>query len=127
MEQYHGRSLRNPRGGRRRPNRDKRKYEVGGHFSAPKIGSEQIKVISRGRGGSLKTKFKHVAYANVQVEKGRCVRTKILKVISSQDNRNYARQGFITKGAIINTDLGNALVVSRPAQDGVVNARLIKG
>lgn len=124
MDQYHGRSLTNSRGGKRVPNRDKRKYECGGYFAAPKIG-EEMSEKRRGRGGSLKINLKQVQFANVCVEKGKVVKARITKVVSTPDNRNYARQGLITKGAIITTDAGDAVVVNRPSQHGVVNAKII--
>ncbi len=125
MDQFHGRSLKNPRGGRRIPNRDKRKYEVGGVFSAPKVGESRVAELKRVRGGNYKVKLKHVDYANVVIEKGRIAKAKIQKVLKSPDNRNYARLAYITKGAIIQTELGECRVVNRPSQDGVVNAVLI--
>jgi len=127
MDQFHGRSLTNPRGGRRRRNRDKRKYECGGYFSAPKLAEESVSEKRRMRGSGFKVKPKGVSHANVIVDKGRAVKAKITKVISTPDNRNYARQGKITKGAVIGTEAGDSVVISRPAQDGVVNARLLKG
>ncbi|HJJ40868.1 MAG TPA: 30S ribosomal protein S8e, partial [Methanocorpusculum sp.] len=33
---------------------------------------------------------------------------------------------LMTKGAVISTDLGKARIVSRPGQDGVINAVLIE-
>lgn len=126
MDQFHGRSLTNPRGGRRIRARDKRSYEMGGYFSAPKVSEEKSIDVKRKRGGTTKIKLKTVTHANVESEKGKFVKTKILKVLVSQDNRNYSRQGLITKGAIINTELGEAVVTNRPAQDGVVNAKLKK-
>lgn len=126
MDQFHGRSLTNPRGGRRIRARDKRAYELGGYFSAPKVSEEKKKDTKRKRGGKLKVKLKNVVYANVESEKGKFVKSKILKVVKSPDNRNYARQSFVTKGATINTELGEAIVINRPAQDGMINAKLIK-
>lgn len=126
MDQFHGRSLTNPRGGRRIRARDKKAYEVGGYFSAPKASEEKKVDKKRKRGGSTKVKLKNVTHANVEKEKGKFVKTKILKVLSSPDNRNYSRQSLITKGATINTELGEAIVINRPSQDGVVNAKLLK-
>ncbi|HOZ42392.1 MAG TPA: 30S ribosomal protein S8e, partial [Methanoculleus sp.] len=34
-------------------------------------------------------------------------------------------RSLLTKGAVIRTDVGRARIVSRPGQDGVVNAVLI--
>ncbi|MEM3364532.1 MAG: 30S ribosomal protein S8e [Candidatus Micrarchaeia archaeon] len=125
MDQFHGRSMTNPRGGKKVPNRDKRKYECGGYFAAPKIG-EDIREKYRCRGGNLKIQLKQVQYANVDVDKGRVVRAKIIKVNSTPDNRNYARQGLITKGSLLTTEVGEVVVQNRPSQHGVVNAKLVK-
>jgi small subunit ribosomal protein S8e len=40
-------------------------------------------------------------------------------------NPFFARRNITTKGAVIETDIGDAIVTSRPGQDGIVNARLI--
>jgi len=47
-------------------------------------------------------------------------------VIKNQANVDFQRKGVITKGAIIETPIGNAVVTSRPGQDGTINATLIK-
>ena len=37
----------------------------------------------------------------------------------------FSRQNIITKGTIINTDMGKAVVVNRPGREGTVIAKLI--
>jgi len=44
--------------------------------------------------------------------------------LRNPSNRDYDRKGIITKGAIIETELGLAVVTSRPGQEGVINALL---
>jgi small subunit ribosomal protein S8e len=51
---------------------------------------------------------------------------KILKVLENATNNDYQRRGIITKGAILETDVGKCRVVSKPGQTGIVNAVLIK-
>ncbi len=126
MDQLHGKSRRKKNGGRRRKNRDKRLYECGGYFSAPKLGDDRDPEMRRRRGGSYKLKIKGVQYANICVDKGRVVRAKILKVLSTPDNANYARQGLITKGTLLSTEIGEAKVISRPTQHAIVNAVITK-
>ncbi len=53
-------------------------------------------------------------------------KTRILKIIKNPANRDYERRGVITKGCILETEKGKAIVSSRPGQDGVVNAILQK-
>jgi small subunit ribosomal protein S8e len=51
---------------------------------------------------------------------------KILGVAKNPANKEYERRQVITKGALIKTELGLARVTSRPGQNGVVNAVLVK-
>lgn len=77
-------------------------------------------------GGSLKTSLKFADQANVHDNStGKTLKTKITRVLENPANRDYERRGVISKGALIDTELGNARVTSRPAQDGVINAILI--
>jgi len=90
-----------------------------------KIGDEnEIKKI-RVKGGGLKIRVVQAAYANIAVEKGKVVKAKILDVIENPANREFGRMKIITKGAVIKTEVGNAIVTSKPGSDGVVNAKLI--
>jgi small subunit ribosomal protein S8e len=57
---------------------------------------------------------------------GETKRAKIETVVENRADPNYMRRNILTRGAIIKTELGKARVVSRPAQDGVVNAVLIE-
>jgi len=47
-------------------------------------------------------------------------------VLESKDNRNFARLNIITKGSVIETEAGKAVVINRPGREGSINARLIK-
>jgi small subunit ribosomal protein S8e len=53
-------------------------------------------------------------------------KSKILKVIKNTANKDYERRGVITKGTVIETELGLARVISRPGQVGVINAVQLK-
>jgi small subunit ribosomal protein S8e len=57
---------------------------------------------------------------------GETKKSGILNVEANPANINYVRRNLLTKGAIITTELGRARIVSRPGQDGVVNAVLIQ-
>lgn len=104
--------------------RGKRRGEMGGYFSATKLSDKtKIKKV-RGRGGSEGVRLKHAYVANLLTKDG-YKSAKISEVIESKDNRNFARQGIITKGTIINTELGKAIVINRPGREGSINARLI--
>ncbi|MCS7126069.1 MAG: 30S ribosomal protein S8e [Aigarchaeota archaeon] len=117
---------RKPSGGKKRPYRKKRKYERGGDPALTLIGQRKVKV-KRARGGGIKHSLASEQYANVyNTETGKAQKVKILRVISNRANRDFERRGILTRGAVIETEIGKARVTSRPGQDGVVNAILIK-
>jgi small subunit ribosomal protein S8e len=50
----------------------------------------------------------------------------IQTVLDNPANIDYNRRGVITKGVIVRTEKGLAKIVSRPGQDGVLNAVLVE-
>ncbi|MGC8649109.1 MAG: 30S ribosomal protein S8e [Candidatus Micrarchaeia archaeon] len=107
---------------------DKKRSQIGNYFTATKLADAKeeknlIKPIRR-RGGSISFVLKHAAYANLLTNEG-YKKIRIKGVLESKDNRNFARQNIITKGTIINTDLGKAIVLNKPGREGSVNAKLI--
>ncbi len=57
---------------------------------------------------------------------GKTEKTEIKRVAKNPANLDYQRRGVITKGAILETPIGQARVTSRPGQHGIVNAILIQ-
>ena len=57
---------------------------------------------------------------------GKTEKVEIMRVVKNPTNIDYDRRGVITKGAVIETSLGLARVTSRPGQDGIINAVLIR-
>lgn len=104
--------------------RDKRRSEIGNYFSATRMSDSEARKSVRRRGGKVAGVLKRAAFANV-LSGGAAKKVKIKGVIESNDNRNFARQNIITKGTIINTELGRAVVTNRPGRDGIVNAKLV--
>lgn len=123
IENLGGRKL---TGGRKVAMRGRRKFEIDRYPNEAVVGPSQI-VARRIRGNNNKVAFKTVEFANViDQENKRVTRSKILRVTKNPANRDYERRGVVSKGAIIESESGTARVVSRPGQDGVVNAILIK-
>ncbi len=104
--------------------RDKRRSEVGNYFSATKYADSNVNVRVRRRGGNASVRLKKVSVANLLTKEG-YKKAKITSVIESKDNRNFARQNIITKGCLIATEFGNAVVINRPGREGSINARLV--
>jgi small subunit ribosomal protein S8e len=113
-------------GGRIIPMRSRRKFEIDRYPNEPLLGKTNI-ITRKVRGDNLKISCKTVDFANISDQQNnKTTRTKILKVSKNPANKDYERRGVISKGAIIETEVGTARVVSRPGQDGTVNAVLIK-
>ena len=126
MGVYQGRDNKKPSGGlRRRPYKVKRKYELGRFPTNTRLSTTTLVVRQRVRGGNYKLRLKRVDKAVVADPRTGDVRVeKILKILETPANREYARRGIIVKGTVIQVESGKAIVVSRPGQDGVVNAIL---
>ncbi len=127
MSYYQGNDLKKPTGGKKRPHRGKRKYELGRPPTETRLAEVEQRKLIRVRGGNYKVRLKKAVYANVvDPETNKARKVRILRVLETPSYREYARRGVIVKGAIIETEIGKAKVTSRPGQDGVINAVLIK-
>ena len=118
-------SVRKVTGGRRRPAAMKRRSEIGLAPADTHIGVERRRII-RTFGGNEKSRALRADMANVtNPASGETKKVKILTVEENSANPNYVRRNLLTKGAIIKTELGHARIMSRPGQDGVINAVLL--
>ncbi|MEM2021272.1 MAG: 30S ribosomal protein S8e [Zestosphaera sp.] len=127
MSVYQGKDFRKVSGGRRRPHRMNRKYELGRFPTMTSLSVEEVSEVLRVRGGNVKIRRKKTSYANVLDPSTNVVKkVKIIKVVETPSNRELARLSVMTKGSIIETEAGLARITSRPGQDGVINAVLIK-
>jgi len=121
IENLYGRKF---TGGRKVAMRDRRKFEIDRYPNEAVMGTMEI-VSRRIRGNNVKNALKTAEFANVvdPVSK-KVVRARILQVTKNSANKDYERRGVMTKGALLETESGTARVVSRPGQDGTVNAIL---
>ena len=126
MVKWQGRSLKKPSGGRIWASRNKRKREMGREFIEPKIGQTKC-IRMRTFGGGEKMNLLHTDIANVMDPKtGRAKKVKIITVVQNPADMHFVRRNIMTKGAIIDTELGKAKVTNRPGQVGTVDAVLIE-
>ena len=112
-------------GGRRHPLRIRRKYEID-RYPNEALTEAQQTVTRKVRGKNNKTGLKTIDFVNLATPGSKVKKTKIVKVLENPTNNDYQRRGVITKGAILETQDGKCKVVSRPGQDGIVNAVIIK-
>ncbi len=122
ISQY--RSRKKVSGGLYRSYRGKRKYELGREPSLTTVGKQKPKYV-RTQGNNRKIRLLQAEFANVVDRSNKIQKVKVKSVIDNAANRFFIRRNIITKGAIIDTDLGKAKVTNRPGQDGVVNAVLV--
>ncbi|MDZ7730333.1 MAG: 30S ribosomal protein S8e [Natrialbaceae archaeon] len=121
--QDQGSSTRKRTGGRLTRSRNRRKHELGRLPAETQVGAPRFRTIDV-RGTGSKTRALATDVANVSAD-GETTHTDILDVIENPANPNYVRRNIITKGAVIETDEGQARVTSRPGQTGQVDAVLL--
>lgn len=73
----------------------------------------------------MKNLVKRSETVNLAVD-GEVKQVGIESVEDNPANPNYVRRSLLTKGTVIATEEGEAVITSRPGQDGVVNAKLIE-
>jgi len=123
---WQGESIRKVTGGRIRPAKGKRRSEIGLAPADTHIGEDKRKIM-RTTGGNEKVRALRAIYANVTTpSNGQTKKAKIENVEENGADPNYVRRNLLTKGAIIRTDIGRARILSRPGQDGVINAILLE-
>jgi len=109
--------------------RKKKKSELG---SDPRLTSlthgtdkeEKSKEVDK-KGGGKKTVLMRTKFVNIS-DGNKAKRVEIKSVVDNIANKDFKRMSVISKGAIVETELGKAKVTSRPSQEGVVNAVLVK-
>lgn len=127
MSVWHGDlHKRKPSGGKKKPYRGKRKYEMGSFPTETVLGEHKVKK-SRRRGGNIKVRLVSTRWVNVSDPKtGETKKVEILRVVKNPANVDYDRRGVITRGCLLETPLGIVKVTSRPGQNGILNAVLVE-
>jgi small subunit ribosomal protein S8e len=126
MTIYQGKSRKKFTGGKLRRNHSKRRYELGREPSFTKIGETERRAL-RTMGGNRKLLLLKEQYANIYNPEDKT--TKKMKMLTVKENNSdphYVQRNIMNKGTIVSTEAGNAKITSRPGQDGIVNAVLIK-
>jgi small subunit ribosomal protein S8e len=126
VSHYQGKDLQKPSGGvRGRHRKVKRKYELGSPPTLTRISNEEVRKIERVYGGGVKVRLKEAMYVNVALPDGVIKRVKVVEVVETPENPQYAKSGIVSRGSLVKTELGLVKITSRPGQDGVLNGVLV--
>ena len=109
--------------------RKKRKAHAGGVFAETQIGEQKTKKVKT-KGGGFKEKLTSAKVVNVVLD-GKPVKCEVTGLEENAANKDYTRRKIITKGAVLSAKTPDGKdvkvkVTSRPGQDGVLNAKLLK-
>ncbi|MBU0930037.1 MAG: 30S ribosomal protein S8e [Nanoarchaeota archaeon] len=86
------------------------------------IRKQRVRITS----GKIKIRLLSTNTANVYDKKTKKHKiVKIKTILENPANRHYVRRNIMTKGTIIDTDLGKAKITNQPGQEGAINAVLI--
>jgi small subunit ribosomal protein S8e len=125
MARSHARSKRKYTGKKYKRFRKKRKRELERAPIETEMGPEKKK-SQRIMGGNVKLKLFSTSFINVtDPNSNKTSKVKILKFESNEASKDLNRRHILTKGAIVETELGKAKVTSRPGQHGVLNGVLV--
>ena len=103
----------------------KRKRELERPSIETQIGTEKKKK-QRTLGGNYKLKLFSSTFINVtDLSTNKTSKVKILRFESNEASKDLNRRHILTKGAIVETELGKAKISSRPGQHGLLNGILI--
>ena len=112
-------------GARYKDYRKKKQYELGREPSFTKLSKKRMQVI-RVMGNNRKLRLLSADTANLFNPKSKTYKqVKIKTITDNPANRHFIRRNIMTKGSVIDTEVGKARITSRPGQDGVVNAVII--
>jgi small subunit ribosomal protein S8e len=125
MARSHARSKRKYTGKKYKHFRKKRKREL----ERPRIDAEMgpnKKKKQRVMGGNFKIKLFSSQFINVtDPNSNKTQKVRILRFEENIASKDLNRRHILTKGAVIETELGNVKITSRPGQHGVLNGVLI--
>ena len=125
MAMTNSRPRRKLTGGRYHAYRKKRVFETRNAPNLTKL-AERRANETRVKGGGKKQHLLSTNKANVYNPKTKKYQIVSIKtIVENTANRHFVRRNIMTKGTVIETDLGKAKVTSRPGQEGAVNAVLL--
>ncbi|MBS3137506.1 30S ribosomal protein S8e [Candidatus Woesearchaeota archaeon] len=124
---YQERSLRKPSGGRIKAYRKKKQYYTGSNPTLPRIEEKPKYKIVKTYGGNVKVRTMAEQFITVFDSKDKKTKkVKMNNIVDNKANKLYVRRNILTKGAVVETELGKAVITTRPAQSGSVQGKLLQ-
>lgn len=125
MARSHARSKRKYTGKKYKYFKKKRKRELERPTIDASMGEEKKKK-QRVLGGNVKIRLYSTNYINVtDPNTNKTSKVRILRFERNDASQDLNRRHILTKGAIVETELGNVKITSRPGQHGNLNGILI--
>jgi small subunit ribosomal protein S8e len=125
MARSHRRSKRKYTGKKYKTFGKKRKKELARLTIDTEVGEYKVKK-QRVLGGNTKLKLFSTQFINVtDPSTNKTSKVRIIGFDSNAASKDLNRRHILTKGAIVETELGNAKITSRPGQHGALNGVLI--
>ena len=111
-------------GGKYIQRRKKKSFERPGQKRIVKLGEDKRR-SKKTLGGNKKTFLLKSNLINVNANGGK-KKVIIKNVLETPSNRFLARQNILTKGTIVETELGKVKITNRPTQEGMVNGIVVE-
>ena len=125
MARSQARSKRKYTGKKYKHFRKKRKRELERPTIDTEIGADKKKK-QRVMGGNFKLKLFATQFINVtDPSTNKTQKVKILRFEENLASKDLNRRHILTRGAVVETELGNVKITSRPGQHGVLNGVLV--
>lgn len=119
------RSKRSATSSRYKKSRGKKLCEKGRLSSLTKVDERKLKKV-RTKGGKQKLILLNEEFVNLLDKKSKKYsKAKIISVLETPANRHFVRRSIMTRGCIIQTEKGKAVITNRPGQEGTINAVLV--
>ena len=104
----------------------KKKHSLSGQKKIVKLSENEKKKSKRVQGGNKKTYLLKAKFVNIQGKDKKIKKIEIKNVLETPSNRFLARQNVLTKGTIVQTDLGKVKITNRPTQESMINGILVE-
>lgn len=114
-------------GGKYIKRRKKKLFEMPGQKRAVTLGEQRVK-SKKIRGNRIRKFFLLKArFVNVKTKgRGKDKRVEVKNVVETPSDKFLARQNIITKGSIVETEVGKVRITNRPSQEGIMNGVLVE-